>query len=273
MLWLKALFLGLLQGVAEFLPISSSGHLAVFRHVFGLKTDELGVFFDVMLHVATLTAVIAVFHKDVLQICKAFGRLFTAKSRESLGKDLSARLLLLCAVGSLPLLAAALLHGYVEKLFDSLLFVGFAFLATGVVLKLSARFQTGKKTAKSAKVSDALIVGCIQAVAVVPGLSRSGVTITAGFARGLSRDFAVKFSFLLSIPAVLGAAAIEIVKVFREGVPEGVLGPTLAAMAVAGVAGFFAISLIRRLVANGSFSAFSWYCLCAGAVTLILSLV
>ena len=151
-------------------------------------------------------------------------------------------------------------------------FIGFAFLMTGVLLFAADRMGHGNKSERGATLGDAVMVGLAQAVAVVPGLSRSGTTISAGLLRGFDRNFAVKFSFLLSIPAVIGANLVSLVKAFAAGVEWSMVPKYLVGVVVAFVSGYFAIYLLRMIVQRGKFGGFAYYCWGAGLVTLILSL-
>ena len=172
----------------------------------------------------------------------------------------------------LPLALAAVLNKYVESLYQNTFFIGFAFLMTGVLLFAADRMGHGNKNERGATLGDAVVVGLAQMIAVVPGLSRSGTTISAGLLRGFGRNFAVKFSFLLSIPAVLGANLVSLVKAFAVGVDWSMAPKYLVGVLVAFVSGYFAIYLLRMIVQRGKFGGFAYYCWGAGLVTLILSL-
>ena len=225
--FLSSIFLGLVQGIAEFLPISSSGHLSLFQHFFGLT--EAGLFFDVLLHLGTLIAIFVYYWRDIVNLVKAFLRLVTGLfSKKKKGarkgrKDPGARMILMLIVATLPLFVILPIKDKVESLYSNTIFVGCALIVTGCILFFSDRMAKGKKTIRSATLLDALLVGVGQAVAVVPGLSRSGTTISAGMLRGFSRKFAVRFSFLLSIPAVLGANIISIGDAVAAGIDTSLL--------------------------------------------------
>lgn len=268
--YLYAVFMGLLQGVTEFLPVSSSGHLSLFQNFFGGKApDQL---FNVLLHFATLLAVCVVYRRDILEMIAEFFRGVAAIfSKKVDKKDVppARRLVLMVIVGTLPLFIVLPFKDYVEALGGSTLFIGCALLVTGLLLFASDRFSRGKKTEKTMTVADALVVGCAQALAVVPGLSRSGTTISSGLARGLDRPFAVRYSFLLSLPAVLGATLLEVLDVAQAGVDAALIPQYLVGMAVAAVAGYFAIGLVNHLAKKGRFGGFAYYCWAVGVVTLI----
>ena len=276
MTYLMSVILGVLQGVAEFLPISSSGHLTLFQHFFGM--EEPDNLYNVLLHFATLMAVCVYYFRDVVEMIAEFFRavasLFSGKRQ---GKEIpeARRMVLLVIVGTLPLFAVLLIKDYVEALGASPVFVSCALLITGCILFLSDRMASGRKTARNATLMDVLLVGVAQGLATVPGLSRSGCTISAGMARGFDRKFAVRYSFLMSLPAVLGATILEVKDVLEleGGLEQGVLPKYLLGMVVAGVVGYFAIRLVNLLAAKGKFGAFAYYCWAAGIVALILSLI
>lgn len=275
MTYLMSAVLGFVQGVAEFLPISSSGHLTLMQHFFGMpEPDQL---FNILLHFATLLAVCVYYIQDVAEMVVEFFRGVAAlfSRRPSHGNPPEARrLVLLVIVGTLPLFVVLLVKDYVEMLGNYPAAVSCALLLTGCILFFSDRMAGGRKTARNATLRDALLVGVAQGFATVPGLSRSGCTISAGMAVGFDRRFAVRYSFLLSLPAVLGATILEVKDVFTAegGLPEGMLSIYLLGMAIAGVVGYFSIRLVNLLAAKGKFGAFAYYCWAAGLVFLVLSL-
>ncbi len=275
-LW-NAIVLGLVQGIAEFLPISSSGHLSILQNFFNMQSAEQGhMFFDVLLHLATLVSVCIAYREEIRDIVREVLSWFRRKTpadkqpREPLT---TRRLILMIVMGTLPLAVMVLLKRFVEPLYMSTVFIGIALILTGFILYVADRMVPGRRNEKNMRIRDALVVGVCQAIAVIPGLSRSGTTITAGIATGLDREFAVKYSFLLSIPAVLGANLLELIDVIREGVDFSLLPVYLVGMVVAGVVGYFAISLIRRIAKKGSFGGFSYYCWGVGIITVFASLI
>ena len=276
MTYLMSAVLGFLQGVAEFLPISSSGHLSLFQHFFGM--EEPDSLFNILLHFATLIAVCVYYFQDVVEMIVEFFRgvaaLFSRTPSRGNPPE-GRRLVLLVIVGTLPLFAVLPVESKIEMLGGSPVFVSCALLVTGCVLFLSDRYGGGRKTAKNATIKDALLVGLAQGVATIPGLSRSGCTISAGMAMGFQRKFAVRYSFLLSLPAVFGATLLKVIKTIKAAEPlsEGILPKYLLGMAVAGVVGYFSIRLVDLLASKGKFGAFAWYCWGAGLLFLVLSLV
>lgn len=271
-----AILLGIVQGLAEFLPISSSGHLSVFQNFFGLSesgTDNL--FFDVLLHLGTLVAVFVAYWGEIKGMILEFATMVGLRKlpRGQKPDRLSRRMIFFIILATLPLVVVLPVKDYVDGLYGNTFFIGFAFLLTGTLLFLSDRMTRGNKDLKSATMVDVLLVGCAQAVAVVPGLSRSGSTIAAGLGRGFSREFATKFSFLLSIPAVLGANLLSLVDALQEGIDWSLMPMYIAGVVTAAVCGYLAIKLLKFITRRGSFGAFCYYCWGAGLVTLILSLI
>lgn len=272
----NAIVLGLVQGIAEFLPISSSGHLSIMNNLFDMSTVDNGhVFFDVLLHFGTLSSIFVVYWQDI-----------AAMFREVLGvvnlgplagqpqkRYPSARLFLMIVFATVPMLLVIPIKDRVEALFYQNVFIGVMLILTGCVLYVSDRMQQGNKTEKNITVLDALTIGLCQCVAVIPGLSRSGVTITAGIATGLRRDFAVRFSFLMSVPAVLGASILSLVDAVKMGIDPSSVPAYLIGMVAAMISGIITISIFRRLFDNGKFGGFSYYCWVMGVLSIILSLI
>lgn len=274
---LMAIFLGFVQGVSEFLPISSSGHLSIFQNLFSLDYNESEhLLFDVMLHLGTLVAVFVFYWKDIRSmVVDTVGFISgnTADSGENGRFKPSVRLVFLIIVATLPLVVVLPFTGAIEGLAGNTPFISFALIVTGALLYVSGKLSEGRKNEKTSSVVDAIVVGAAQAIAVIPGLSRSGTTITVGLSRGFKREFAVRFSFLMSIPAILGSALVTFIKAIVNGVNWAELPVYIIGMIVAGVVGYFALVLIKKLILSGdSFSKFAYYCWGVGAVSLVLSL-
>ena len=273
----SAIFLGIVQGLAEFLPISSSGHLSVLQNLFHMNSLEEGhLFFDVLLHLGTLVSIFICYWSDIKAIVREVfivlrgGRTVTG---ERIGGPLpAARLFLMLVIATLPLVLIVPINGLVEELYYQSWFIGVAFMLTGCLLFVSDKMTPGHKTEKNMRIRDALIIGCCQCVATIPGLSRSGTTITAGIATGLDRGFAMRFSFLLSIPAVLGANVLSIVDAIREGFDASLLPIYLVGMLAAVISGIGAILLMKLISRKSKFGFFTYYCWAAGIITLVLSL-
>lgn len=276
MTYLTAFLLGLIQGVAEFLPISSSGHLAIAQNLLGLESaGSVPEFFDVLLHLGTLAAVFAAYWKDICAMVVEFFRGIGDLAHRSTPSPVppARRLILLIIVGTLPLFAVLPVRRAVQGLGDNMVFVGAALIVTGFLLFLCDRVRKGRKTERSATWADALLVGVGQAVATLPGVSRSGMTITAGCFVGYERTFAVRFSFLLSIPAVLGANILSIGDAVKAGINGAEVPMYLVGVVTAAVVGYLCIRLLKYVADKGRFGAFAYYCWAVGILTLILQAV
>lgn len=280
MTYITSVLMGVLQGVAEFLPISSSGHLALFQHFFGGENyEETQMFFTVLLHLGTLISVFIYYWRDVLDLIREFFlgvvALFSRRgSHERQTPPPARRMVLLIIVATLPLFLILPIKDEVEAAMNNATFVSAALLATGFILYFSDRMARGKKTAKTAALLDALLVGFAQALGTLPGISRSGSTISAGMLRGFDRTFAVRFSFLMSMPAVLGANILTLKDVIETGTFHMELLPVyLVGTVVAAVVGYFAIRLVNLLANKGKFGAFAWYCWIVGAASLVAGFV
>ncbi len=271
--YITAVLMGVLQGITEFLPISSSGHLALFQHFFAMEdVESQQMFFTVMLHFGTLISIFCYYWRDILDMIREFflglGDLFFPRKRRSRQAPPARRLVLLIVVATLPLFLVLPVKDGIESATKNVTFVAAALLATGFLLFASDRLGKGRKTARTATLADALVVGCAQAVGTMPGISRSGVTISAGLLRGYDRRFAVRFSFLMSLPAVLGATLLELKDAMTAGVDPAQLPMVGVGMAVAAVVGYFAIRLVELLSAKGKFGAFAYYCWAVGLAAL-----
>lgn len=276
MTFIQALLLGIVQGLTEFLPISSSGHLVLVQHLFGLHEAELS--FDVSVHVGTLAAVILYFRKDILDILGGLWRTLrgTLAKQPTNDADRShVRLAGLIVLGSIPTGAIGLaLHGVADRLFASPLITGIMLLLTGGLLFATrpgrhSRTDTGRPL-EGLTIKDALVIGLIQGLAVMPGISRSGSTIAVGILTGIRHDSAARFSFLLSIPAVAGAALLVLKDALHQGeihLPTCLLGG-LTAMLV----GYAALALLVFIVKKGHLHWFAPYCWIIGGIAIAVSL-
>ena len=272
---LSSILLGLIQGVAEFLPISSSGHLAIAEHLLGMTGLEIPEFFDVLLHLGTLLAVFAAYWDDIRDMVLEFFRGVRDLAHHSTPTPVppARRLILLIIVGTLPLFVVLPVKDLVEGLADNMYFVAGALIVTGVLLYASDRVKKGRKTEKSATLLDVLLVGVGQAIATCPGISRSGTTITAGCFVGLERKFAVRFSFLLSIPAILGANILSLKDAVEAGIIWGDVPVYLVGVAVAAIVGYACIRLLKMIADKGKFGFFAYYCWIVGTITLVLTII
>lgn len=273
---LSSILLGLVQGIAEFLPISSSGHLAIAEHLLNVSgATEIPDFFDVLLHLGTLVAVFVAYWSDIrdmiLELISGVRDLVRRNTPDPIPP--ARRMILLIIVGTLPLFLVLPVKDLVEGLSDNMYFVAGALLVTGCLLFASDRVRHGRKTERSATLIDVLIVGVAQAIATCPGISRSGTTITAGCFVGFERKFAVRFSFLLSIPAILGANILSLKDAVEAGIDWASVPVYLVGVAVSAVVGYACIRLLKMIAAKGRFGWFAYYCWFAGAATLLLTIV
>ena len=276
MTYLLSILMGIIQGVAEFLPISSSGHLALFQTFFGMENvEEKYMFFTVLLHFGTLISVCVVYWRDIVDMIREFFLGIAALAGKDTGTPPppARRMVMLIIIGTLPLFVMVLLQDAVNALFSNSIMVSIAMLCTGFILFFSDRLAKGRKTARNATVADALIVGCGQALAVIPGLSRSGTTISVGMLRGFDRSFAVRFSFLLSLPAILGANVLEIKDAVDAGINMEEMPMYIVGVVVAAVVGHFAIRLVKSLSDKGKFGRFAYYCWAVGLGSLIAGII
>jgi len=258
----QAIVLGLVQGVTEFLPVSSSGHLVIAGALLDVPRESLT--FDIMVHFGTLIAVLVALKDDWYPIL--LGVLGHPQHKQEGRKRFFAVL-----VGSLPVAAAGLLlKDQVEELFAAPRFAAAMLLVTGAILWFSDRAaeRRDRSSLTIPTLSDALWIGCGQALAILPGISRSGSTLAAGLMRGFGRQGAARFAFLLAIPAILGATLIELPSLFENGMEASV--PILAGTASAALAGYASIALFLRFLKSGSLKGFAVYTWLAGLLALWL---
>jgi undecaprenyl-diphosphatase len=257
---IQTIILGLIQGVTEWLPISSTGHLRLTEHVLDLKVPIL---FDVLLHAGTLIVTLLFFHKDIKNILVALGK--------GDFKTENGKLIPLIIVGTIPTALIGLIFGNaIETIFSNLLPIAGAFLICGVVLYSS---KIGNERKESIGYLEALVIGTAQGIAIIPGISRSGLTIAVALLLGTKREKAFKFSFLLSVPAIIGALGLTLYEQHAALVLAGV-GWTeiLVGVAVSMVVGYFALNLLRKIIAHKKFYFFAFYCWLLSIVLIALSL-
>ena len=276
MSYLTAVLLGLVQGVTEFLPVSSSGHLAIAEQLLNLQgASNVPGFFDVLLHLGTLVAVFIAYWDDIRDMIVEFFAGIGDLAHHSTPNPVppARRLILLIIVGTLPLFVMVPFRHFFSSLGDNMYFIGGALIVTGILLFVSDRVHHGRKAEKTATMLDALLVGIGQAVALCPGISRSGMTITTGCFAGFERKFAVRFAFLLSIPAVIGANILSLKDAIDAGIDWASVPAYLVGVAVAAVSGYACIRLLRYIAEKGRFGAFAYYCWAVGALTLVLTVL
>lgn len=252
---IQAIFLGVVQGLTEFLPISSSGHLAIFQKVFGLK--ESSIFFDTIVHLGTLLAVVFYLRKEIFYILK------TIKEKETI------RFIFLIFIATIPAVFAGLfLEDKIEGIFNSMALIGICFFITSIILFLTKFFARYEKNEKDLKWYEALFVGIFQAFAILPGISRSGSTMASSIFVGLKKEDAFRFSFLISIPVILGAFILQFIKqdfvLFGNGFVQSLLGFMTAI-----IFGLLSLKIIEKTIIRGKLHYFAIYTLILGIIVLI----
>ena len=269
---INAIILGLVQGIAEFLPISSSGHLAILNNLFGMTTTENGhMFFDVLLHLGTLISICIVYWQDIVDMfyeVLAFANL-GPRAGERQERYPAARLFFMIVLATLPLFLILPINDMLEGLYYNNVFIGLALILTGAMLYVSDKMKPGRKNENSMTVWDALIIGLCQCVATIPGLSRSGTTITAGIATGLRREFAVKFSFLMSIPAILGSVVLQVKDLATGQAVALPVVPVILGTAVAALSSLFAIKFMLYIVKRTNLRWFALYTAILGVLVCL----
>lgn len=282
---LQSIVMGLIQGLTEFLPVSSSGHLAIFKILFGVETDT-GILFDILLHVGTLIAVFVVYYKDIARLIIEFIRivadgLFNLKVLvfRILKKEEGAyrriivnsyrKFVLLIIVATIPTGIIGYLGADLVSICSEFLIIpGICLLITAVLLFVSDRIPDGTKRPKQVTFTNAFVIGICQGLATMPGISRSGTTITACVISGFDRKFAVKYSFILSIPAILGALVLQLKDIGTVTFAAGELRNYLIGMIVAAVVGYICMKTLLVIVKKKKFTYFGFYCVAAGIVAI-----
>ena len=286
----EAIILGFIQGVAEFLPISSSGHLAIFKNFFGLS--EAGIAFDILLHVGTLVAVFICFWSDIwalivngvgiiVDICKNIGIFFKNKINgkkpgytlipynKVIGTPFR-RYVMLIIIATIPTgIMGIVLKDMIEAVSATLIVPGICLLMTSIILLIADNAKDGNEDESNVSYKKAGFVGICQGFATMPGISRSGTTVTACLLVGMDRAFAVKFSFIVSIPAILGAAVLDIPDLFKEGITSSDMINYVAGTLVAAVVGYVCIKTMLQIVRKKKFKVFSIYCAIMGLVSIV----
>ena len=271
----EAILLGIIQGLTEFLPVSSSGHLVLFQQLFGLKEAEL--FFDVCVHLGTLLAVIVVFHREIQNIIAALWRLISlAEQKETIlqqvESDPDLKMALLIIIGSIPTVVLGLMfHGIADQLFSSSFFTGLMLMVTGLLLWLTRRVKPGDRGTDIEGFSrtKAFKIGMVQGLAIIPGISRSGSTISIGLLLGIDRETAARYSFLLSIPAIVGAGALSL----KDGLShtDPAIPLSLWGAVAAALVGYGALKVLLSVVKKGRLYMFAPYCWLVGILAILFS--
>jgi|LSQX01.3.fsa_nt_gb undecaprenyl-diphosphatase len=256
---LEAILLGLLQGLTEFLPVSSSGHLVIAQHFLGIKLP--GVNFEVMVHFGTLLSIVWVFRKDLYRLITHF----TDEMEEK-------KLLLLLIIGTIPTgLMGLFLSSFFHEMFDKPFVAGLMLLVTGCIIIAIQKINVRNMSIKEMSPWDAVLIGVFQGIAIIPGISRSGSTILGALWRGLRKEEAVRFSFLLALPAIAGASFLELGLSGSGELVNGFLSYNLLAALTAFFSGIFAITVFIKLLIKDKFYFLAYYCWLAGILTLLFA--
>lgn len=277
---LKAILMGIIQGATEFLPVSSSGHLAIFSILFNADTDT-GVFFDILLHVGTLAAIFVAFWSEIVMLFKegfalVFDLLFNIKEffgkkayRKVLNSDYR-RFVVLIIIASVPTGIIGIIgKDIVERAGENLLIPGICLVITAILLFIANASKSGSKTEKDLPFLEAVKIGVVQGIATLPGISRSGSTVAVGLMSGMDKDFAVKYSFIMSIPPVLGAALLDVKDVLEEPSLLDGFGIYLVGMLVAGIVGYLSIKGMLIIVRKKKYYFFGIYCTIVGFLAIV----
>lgn len=280
---LQAILMGIIQGVTEFLPVSSSGHLALFKNLFDVNTDT-GILFDILLHIGTLLAVCIVYYQDVLKmITEFFGMvadcftnlkmLITGENREiqyiKVVRNSYRKMALMIIVSTIPTGIIGIVSSELAELSSQILFIpGIGLVITSILLFIADRLPEGTRTPKKISYTNAFIIGICQGIATLPGVSRSGTTITACLASGFKRSFAVKYSFLMSLPAILGSLVFELNDIGKVALSTADIASYIVGMLVAAVVGYICIKVMLLIVKNKKFTFFAIYCFLIGCVSI-----
>jgi len=267
---LEALLLGIVQGLTEFLPISSSGHLIIVpwlqEYTFLLDNQDFNKTFDVALHAGTLIAAVAYFRREVVRLTRGFLEVLRARAIETPDQRLSVAI----AVATVPaVIAGGLGADFIADHLGEPWMIALQLILFGALLLHADRLPQ-RKGLEGSSLRDGLYIGLAQVLALAPGTSRSGITITAARYLGLDRDSAARFSFLMLIPIVAGATVYEAIGAVSEGLPSGVAGPMIVGTIAAAVSGYLAIAFLLRLVRTASYAPFVYYRYAAGAAILLI---
>lgn len=286
----QAILLGILQGLTEFLPVSSSGHLAIFKNLLHINLDS-GMLYDVLLHVATLIAICVVFFKDVVKLIVEFimiiidifknigiffGNVFGRRDEEyiHLTHNSYRKFVVLIIVSTIPTgIIGYLMQDIAETVGAGLIVPGICLMISGGILLIADYAEKGRKKPKETTYLDAFTIGMCQGVATLPGITRSGTTVTACLLLGLERKFAVKYSFIMSIPAILGALLLQLKDIGSVSLGAGEVVGYVIGMVVAAGVGFVCIKIMMAVVQSQKFKPFAFYCLAVGAASIIGALV
>ncbi|MBF0226292.1 MAG: undecaprenyl-diphosphatase UppP [Desulfobacterales bacterium] len=266
-----SIVLGIVQGLTEFLPVSSSGHLVLFQNIFGMKEPE--IFFDLCLHFGTLMAIILIYFSEIKNIISSFFKGFrNTHFFSNIFEDKDLKLAFLIIIGCIPTaIIGLIIEKNSDKLFSSIFMVGIMLIITGLILFLTRFFKTATLDIKGFSFKKALIIGFVQGIAVIPGISRSGSTISTALFLGINKETAAKYSFLLSIPAIAGAELIVLLGASNIEAHFDI--STFVGMLSAFVTGYLSLKLLIRIVNQGNLYIFAPYCICIGFFSIIFEII
>ena len=272
---LQSVMLGIIQGLTEFLPVSSSGHLVLLQNLFGIREPEL--LFDISLHIGTLIAIFIVFYQEILSILQTLLRLpalikSSGNLKSVFADNEEIRIFALILIGSIPTaILGILFHKFVDQIFGSVWIVGVMLLVTGTLLWFTRQISIEGRPLIKVDIRDALMIGLIQGMAIMPGISRSGATISMALFLGMNREVAGRYSFLLSIPAILGAMILSLNStIIQTDIPVRII---LLGTVTAATVGYIGLKILLRIVKQGRLYYFAPYCWLLGVATLIRSLL
>ncbi len=270
---IQAIILGIFQGVTEFLPISSSGHLVLLQKLFNINEGTL--FFTVMLHLGTFVSIVIVYFKDIMNIIiECIKLIVDVIKNKRIVLDNDYKILgVLVIVGSIPtVLMGVLLGDLFTSFYNSLTVVGCAFIITGFILFIAEKKSKGNKNVRNFRIVDALIIGIFQGFAITPGISRSGSTIVGALFMGLNKKLATKFSFFLALPAILGASLLELFEVFGGQSNISISFPIVLGTIISAIVGIISINILIKMLEKRKLHYFSYYLWILGSITLVVNL-
>ena len=275
MTYFQAAILGIVQGLAEFLPISSSGHLALLQYFFGVEADSV-LLFTVMMHVGTLVSVFIIYRRDIWALLK---ELYYTIKDICTGKGLrinsspTRRMGFMIIVATIPTAIIGLLfEDFFESLYSTIVAIALGLIFTGIILLVAERMGKGERGPLEMKWRHAIFIGIMQGIAICPGVSRSGSTLFGGLIAGLKREFAVEFAFLISIPSILGSVILEAPDAFAEGADAAMIGPIIVGVILAAISGIVAIKAMIKVVTGKRLFGFTIYVWLVAAAVLAYSL-
>ena len=276
MTYIQAAILGIVQGLAEFLPISSSGHLALLQYFFGVEADSV-LIFTVMMHVGTLVSVFIIYRKDIwaliLELIDTIKDLCTGKGPR-INSSPMRRMGFMIIVATIPTaLIGLIFEDFFESLYASIVSIAIGLIFTGIILFVAERMGKSDKGPMEMKWRHAIFIGVMQGIAICPGVSRSGSTLFGSLISGLKREFAVEFVFLISIPSILGSVVLEMPDALAEGMDASIAGPLIVGVILSALSGIFAIKAMIKVVSNKRLIGFTIYVWIVAACVLGYSLL